>query len=90
MRKLIFKLDGRSLELIYLVYIRTRLENGDIIWDNCTQDEKNELDKVQNEAARISNGTTKLVSLDNLYKEVGWQTLQKRRQDHKVTLFIRC
>ena len=30
-----------------------------------------------------------LVSLDNLYKEVGWQTLHRRRQDHKITLFYK-
>ena len=40
-------------------------------WDNCTQYEKNELDKIQNEASRITTGTTKLVSLDKLYKVVG-------------------
>ena len=41
------------------------------------------------QAARITTGTTKLVSLDKLYKEVGWQTLRRRRQDHKITLFYK-
>ena len=89
MRKLKFKLDRKSLETIYLTFIRPLLEYGNVIWDNCTQYEKNELDKIQNEAARITTGTTKLVSLDNLYKEVGWQTLHRRRQDHKITLFYK-
>ena len=89
MRKLKFKLDRKSLETIYLTFIRPLLEYGDVIWDNCTQYEKNELDKIQNEAARITTSTTKLVSLDNLYKEVGWQTLHRRRQDHKITLFYK-
>ena len=89
MHKLKFKLDRKSLETIYLTFIRPLLEYGDVIWDNCTQYEKNELDKIQNEAARITTGTTKLVSLDNLYKEVGWQTLHRRRQDHKITLFYK-
>ena len=51
MRKLKFKLDRKSLETIYLTFIRPLLEYGDVIWDNCTQYEKNELDKIQNEAA---------------------------------------
>ena len=89
MRKLKFKLDRKSLETIYLTFIRPLFEYGDVIWDNCTQYEKNELDKIQNEAARITTCTTKLVSLDNLYKEVGWQTLHRRRQDHKITLFYK-
>ena len=47
MRELKFKLDRKSLETIYLVFIRPLLECGDVIWDNCTQYEKNELDKIQ-------------------------------------------
>ena len=89
MRKFKFKLDRKSLETIYLTFIRSLLEYGDVISDNCTQYEKNELDKIQNEATRITTGTTKLVSLDNIYKEVGWQTLHRRRQDHKITLFYK-
>ena len=69
MRKLKFKLDRKSLETIYLTFIRPLLEYGDVIFDNCTQYEKQELDKIQNEAARIATGTTKLVSLATLYKE---------------------
>ena len=37
MRKLKFQLDRKSLETIYIVFIRPLLEYGDVIWDNCTQ-----------------------------------------------------
>ena len=70
MRKLKFQLDRKSLETIYIVFIRQLLEYGDVIWDNCTQYEKRELDKIQNEAARIVTGATKLVSLITLYSEI--------------------
>ena len=56
---------------------------------NCTQYEKYELDKIQNEAARIATGATKLVSLTNLYKEIGWESLSKRRSNHKLTLLYK-
>ena len=39
--------------------------------------EKNELNKIQNEAARIVVGATKLVSLNALYNEIGWESLEK-------------
>ena len=90
MRKLIFKLDRKSLETIYTTSIRPLLEYGDNIWDNCTQTEKYELDKIQNEAARIATGATKLVSINNLYKEICWESLQKRRNDHKLTYSLKC
>ena len=51
--------------------------------------EKYELDKIQNEAARIATGVTKLVSLTNLYKEIGWESLSKRRSNHKLTLLYK-
>ena len=61
MRKLKFKIDRKSLEIIYTTFIRPILEYADVIWDNCTQYEKQELEKIQNEAARIATGITKLV-----------------------------
>ncbi|MES9991861.1 MAG: hypothetical protein ABW098_07900 [Candidatus Thiodiazotropha sp.] len=89
MRKLKFKLDRKSLETIYIAFIRPLLEYADVIWDNCTQYEKDDLEKIQVEAARIATGTTKLISHTNLYKEICWDKLQKRRDDHKLTLFYK-
>ncbi|MCG8034058.1 MAG: reverse transcriptase family protein [Candidatus Thiodiazotropha taylori] len=89
MRKLKFKLDRKALEIIYIAFIRPILEYGDIIWSNCTQYQKNELDKIQNEAARIATGTTKLISLNALYQEVNWDTLDQRRENHKNTMFYK-
>ena len=40
MRQLKFKLDQKSLEIIYTAFIRPILEYGDVIWDNCAQYEK--------------------------------------------------
>ena len=89
MRKLKFKLDRKSLETIYTAFIRPLIEYGDIIWDNCSQYEKDELDKIQNEAARITTGATRLISLSALSKEIGWESLEKRRTNHKLTLFYK-
>ena len=60
-----------------------------MIWDNCTQYEKLELDKIQNEAAMIVTGATKLVSINALYNEIQWDILEKRRRDHKLTLLYK-
>ena len=89
MRKLKFKLDRSSLEIIFTTFIRPLLEYGDIVWDNCTQFEKQEIEKIQIEAARIATGTTKLVPLNALYQETGWVTLEKRRENHKLVMFYK-
>ena len=57
--------------------------------DNCTQHEKQDLEKVQIEAARIVTGMTKLVSINPLYEESGWETLETRRKNHKLTFFFK-
>ena len=89
MRKLKFQLDRKSLEIIYTSFIRPILEYGNEIWDNCMQYEKNDIEKIQTEAARIATGTTKLVSIEHLYSEIGWDTLEARRRKQKLTLFYK-
>ena len=63
MRKVRFNIDRKSLEIIYTCFIRPILEYADIVWSNCTKYELDELDKIQNESARITSGATKLISL---------------------------
>ena len=64
------------------------MEYADVVWDNCTKYEADELEKIQLEAARIVTGTTKLASIDNLYKEAGWEPLAARRRQHKLNTFF--
>ena len=90
MKKLKFDFDRKSLETVYLTFIRPILEYWDTVWDNCTQHEKNELEKIQtDEAARIVTGTTKLVSIRALYQEIKWDTLEERRREHRLALFYK-
>ena len=71
MRKLKFRLDRKTLETIYMAFIRPILEYADVVWCNITKYEEDELEKIQLEAARIVTETTTLVSIENLYKETG-------------------
>ena len=65
---------------IYISFIRPLLEYTNVVWDNCTHFESNELEKIQNEAARIVTGATKLVSLHSLYTETGWESLASSKE----------
>ena len=60
MRKLKVRLDRKSLETIYTAFIRPLIKYVDVISDNCTLYEKQELDKIQNEAARMATGATRV------------------------------
>ena len=77
-------LDRSSLLKQYTTYIRLLLEYANIIWDNCSIENKRNLECIQIEAARIITGATKLCSIQKLYDDTGIQTLQKRRNNHKL------
>ena len=83
MHKLKFLLDRKFLQTIYFSFIRPLLKYADVVWDNCTQYEVNELEKIQNEAARIVTVATRLVSINLLHCETGWDSLASRRNKHK-------
>jgi hypothetical protein len=85
MRSLKHKLDGQSLERIYLGFIRPLLEYGDVVWDS-PQDSLNCLEMVQKNAARIVVGATARSSTQGVYNETAWEKLDKRRDFHRLTL----
>ena len=83
-------LMGRGYRSIFASFCSTTiLEYGDVIWDNCAQYDKSEIEKIQLEAAKIATGSTKLISINTLYKETGWDTIEKRKKKHKLTLFFK-
>ena len=55
-----YKLDRKSFQNIYFSFVRPVLEYADIVWDNCTSYEKEELEKlnVLVLAMRIVTGET--------------------------------
>ena len=88
MRKLKFQLNRKSLQIIYFSFIRPLLEYADVVWDNCTQCKANALEKIQHEAPRIVSGATKLVSIEKILKEVGWDTLSCRRKKTQTNTIL--
>ena len=51
--------------------------------------EKKNLDKIQIEAARIVTGITRSASINKIYKETEWLTLENRRKYQKLILIYK-
>jgi len=66
MRKLKLSVRRKTLNQIYVLFLRPILEYSSVVWDNCTQYEKDRLKKVQIEAARIVTGITRYITLHDL------------------------
>ena len=90
MRKLKFQLDRKSLETIFIfhssgLFLNTQMSSGTTAPSTSPMNWK----KIQNEAARIVTGATKLVSLQSLYIDTGWESLAARREKHKLILYYK-
>ena len=89
MRKLKFTFTRITLNQIYFSYVLPVLEYSSVVWDGCSLQDSNALDKLQNEAARIVTGLTRSVSLENLYRECIWISLAERRKQQKLTFMFK-
>jgi hypothetical protein len=89
LRGLMWKVDRRSLNKLYMTYVRPILEIGGCVWVNCTKIENEKLEKKQIEAARVVTGAKKGTSHHELYRETGWQTLAARRTNQCLVLLFR-
>jgi hypothetical protein len=89
MRSLYYTFNRKTHEKIYLTFIRPLLEYGSIIWDNCTDKEKEQLEAVQLSAARTVTGGKAGTSHRLLYKDTGWKPLQERRNEQKLIMLYK-
>ena len=74
-------------KLLYNSAIASRLNYGDIVWDNCKQDSVNKLQTIQNRCVRRIMDSTPGASATPLINELGWLTLREKRKLHKCVMF---
>ena len=89
LRALKFRVSRKSLEQMYISFVRPLLEYCDSVWDNASVDSKKQLHAVHIEAARIITGATKLCSIEKLLSDLGWESLQNRRNKYKLIIFYK-
>ena len=66
LRKLKYSFIRQALNQMYIYFIRPVLEYSCILWDGNATRNKDALEKLQNEAARIVTGLSRSTSLKNL------------------------
>ena len=89
MRKLKYILNKNTLLRIYKCFILPVLEYACELWDGCTEQDKQRLESIQLEAARIACGLPVYCKKDNVYNESNLEPLQIRRERRKLTLFYK-
>ncbi len=82
-------LDRASLKTLYMTQVRPIIEYADCIWSNISQHNKDRLENLQLEAARIITGAPRGTSHASLYKESALETLTKRQDNHQLVLYYK-
>ena len=84
-----YRLNRKSLEIMYKSFILPHFDYADIVWDNLTQLQIENLENIQLEALRTIIGTVRGTSHELIYKESGFIPLKTRRERHKLIMFFK-
>ena len=89
LKPLKLKLQRKTLEILYKSLVRSCLEYADIVWDVCCEADRDLLESLQFEAARLVTEALKGTQRKNLLKETAWFSLKERRNNHKLTMIYK-
>jgi hypothetical protein len=69
--------------------IRPIIKYGDIVFDNITISQSEQLEKIQRRAALICTGAYRHTEHVTLLREVGWEPLSDRRRFHRLVAYYK-
>ena len=84
---LMYKLDRNTLNTMYMSFILPVMEYCDVIMCNLSERQVYNLEMIHKRAGRIVSGATRGTSKEIIYRELGWESLDKRRERHCVLYF---
>ena len=77
-------------ELAYQAMVRSAMEYGAAIWDPHTKEATDRVEMVQRRAARfVTNRYHRTQSVTALLEDLGWDTLQQRREDMRLAIIFK-
>ena len=91
LRRNLFSCPQDVKEAAYKGLVRPVLEYGSSVWDPHTKCLQEELEKVQNRAARFvtRNYTFEEGSMTGILEQLKWESLKKRRTDNRLILLYK-
>ena len=85
-------LDKNMLRKQYLSCIQPCIDYAVSVWGSCTEHNKDMIARLQRRAARIVTGDFDFINTrgSTLVKQLGWQTVDERRDYFTATLMYKC
>ena len=81
-----YKLDKKTLELMYFTLVRPTMEYANVVWGGTYDSNIVKLEQIQIDAMRIVTGATARSNIAKLYEEVAWTKLHDRINNTKVIM----
>ena len=76
LKPLKYQLSRYSLDVLYKSLVRSSLEYADVVWDGCSDSDRNLLEDLQIECARLVTGAMKGTNRVCLLRDASWTELQ--------------
>ena len=83
-----FKLNRKTLEILYISYTRPIVEYSDVAFDNISDGDNTRLERIQKRAGKTVSGAIKGTAYATIFSELGWESLQARRERNRSDLSI--
>ncbi len=79
-----------TLKLLYNAVVQPHFDYADIVYDSTSSTNKQRLQRLQTRAARLISGTGPRDSRIPMFQDLGWLSLQNRRNFHKLVMVYKC
>ncbi len=78
-----------TLKLLYNAIILPHFDDSDMVYDSASETSKLRLQKLQTRVAKLISGSGTRESRNPIFKELGWLSLQNRRDFHKCIMVFK-
>ncbi|PFX19180.1 putative RNA-directed DNA polymerase from transposon X-element [Stylophora pistillata] len=83
-------ISASALHLIYQALVKPHFDYCDIVWGSCGNTRRDELQKLQNRAARVLTFSNYDADATELLGFLGWKNLARLQEIHKATMMVKC
>ena len=84
-----FKLDRKSLEVMYNSFVLPTMEYAIVVWGGTFDSDILKLEKIHINAMRLVTGATSKSNIANLYSDTGWSTFNQRKEQSILAMFYK-
>ena len=84
-----FKLDRKSLEVLFSSFVSTTMYYGIEVWGGSYDSYLIKLEHIVIDGMRLVTGATKRSNIAKLYHETGWQSVKDRRDQAMVIMMFK-